>query len=107
MTLTCHCAGWGFKLLRRVCLRARVCGVMVAGSAALVGMCVRCALGPRKCDESWLRHTRGVECASLACIAGAVSSAVTVARLLCRSIAIGDLCCRFCIAAARLPVAVV
>ncbi len=43
MTLTCRCGGWG--LSHRVCLRAHVCGVMVAGSVALVGMCVRCALG--------------------------------------------------------------
>jgi hypothetical protein len=46
MTLPCRCAGWG--LSRRVCLRAIVRGVMVAGSVALLGMCVRCALGLAK-----------------------------------------------------------
>ncbi len=75
MTLTCRSAGWVMSC--RVCLRARVCGVMVSGSAALVGICVRCALGLRKCEEWWLRHTRDVQCASWACVAGAVSSAVT------------------------------
>ncbi len=58
MTLTCRCARCG--LSHRVCLCARVCGVMIAGSVALVGMCVRCALGPRKFGASWLRHTRDV-----------------------------------------------
>jgi hypothetical protein len=41
---------------------ARVRGVMVSGSAALVGMCARCALGQRECqcEVSWLCHTRDV-----------------------------------------------
>jgi hypothetical protein len=83
-TPMCRCGGWCFSY----CVRLHACvrGVMVAGSAALVGMCVRCASGLRNCEESWLRHTRDVECASLACITGAVSSAVS--RVLCRSIAI-------------------
>jgi hypothetical protein len=77
---------------------ARVCGVMVSGSVALVGMCVGCALRLRKCEESWLRHTRDVRCASWACIAGAVSSAVS--RVLWRSIAIADVAApRFAVAA--------
>ncbi len=80
-------------------LRACVCGVMVAGSVALVGMCVSCALGLRECEESWLRHTRDVRCASWVCIADAVSSAVS--RVLCRSIAIADLRRRVCVAAPR------
>ncbi len=39
MTLTCRCGGWG--LSHRLCLRARVCGVMVAGSAAVCEVCIR------------------------------------------------------------------
>ncbi len=46
MTLMCCCGGWG--LSHRVCLRARVCGVMVAGNAALVGMCAAVRIGPAK-----------------------------------------------------------
>ncbi len=63
------------------CVCARVCGVMV-GSAALVGIRARCASGLRNCKELWLRRTSDVECASWACIAGAVSSALS--RALCR-----------------------
>ncbi len=74
-----------------------LCGPMVAESAALVGMCARCALGLWKCEESRLRHRRDVECACWACIAGAVSSAVS--RVLYRSIAIADVCRRMCVAA--------
>ncbi len=46
MTLTCRCAGWG--LSRRVCLCAHVWGVMVSGSAALVGMCAAVRVRPAK-----------------------------------------------------------
>jgi hypothetical protein len=60
---TCHGAD---VVLCCVCLRAHDCGVMVAGSAALVGMCVRCALVLRKCEASWLRHTRAICNARLA-----------------------------------------
>ncbi len=80
-----------------------LCGAMVAESAALVGMCARCALGLWKCEESRLRHRRDVECASWACIAGAMSSAVS--RVLYCSIAIADVCCRVCVAAPRFAVA--
>ncbi len=71
-----------------VCLRARVCVCdgMVAGSATLVGMCVRCALGLRKSEASWLRHARVVQCASWARIAGAVSSTVTSRMLCCTAV---------------------
>ncbi len=83
------------------CVPARACawcdGV---GSAALVGMCARCALGLRKCGASWLRLTRDVRCVSWVRIAGTVSSAAS--RVLCRSIAC---CCRMCVAAPRLAVA--
>ncbi len=54
-----------------VSVRARDCGAMVAGTAALVGMCVMCALGLRKCEELWLRHRRDVECASRAALSRA------------------------------------
>jgi hypothetical protein len=97
MTVTWCCGGWG--LCRPVCLNARVCGVMVAGSATLVGIWVRCALGLRKCGASWLRHTRDVECVSWVRIAGAESSAVSM--VLCRSIEIADLRCRVCFAEDR------
>jgi hypothetical protein len=55
---------WWVGLWRRVCLHARVCGVMAAASAAPVGMCVRWALGLRKCAVSWRYHTRDARCAS-------------------------------------------
>jgi hypothetical protein len=57
------------------------------------------------CEESWLRHTCDVQRASWACIAGAASSAVS--RVLYRSIAIADMCCRVCVAAPRLAAAAV
>jgi hypothetical protein len=101
MTLMCRSAGWG--LSRRVCLCARVCGVMVAGSAVLVSMCAVVRVGPAKCEASWLRHRRDVRCACWACIAGAVSSVVS--RVLYRSRAIADVCRRVCVAAPRLAVA--
>ncbi len=66
-------------------------------------------VAPTKCEASWLRHTRDhrrdVRCASWACFAGAVSSAVS--GMLCHSIAIAALCCRVCVAAPRLVVAAV
>jgi hypothetical protein len=88
----------------------RECNVGVACRWALCAR--RCALVShaldlRKWEESWLRHmpVRDVRCASWACITGAVSS--TVSGVLCRSIAIADLCCRVCVAAPRLAVACV
>ncbi len=77
-----------------VCLCAHVCGVMVVGSAALVGMYVRCALGLRN-----VKH-RGCVIRAMydARIAGAVSSAVS--RVLCRSIAIAALLLLLCDGAA-------
>jgi hypothetical protein len=39
---------------------------MVSVSAALVGMCAAVCIGLRKCEESWLRHSRDVECARIA-----------------------------------------
>jgi hypothetical protein len=86
-----------------VSVRAWLCGAMVSGSAALVGMCARCALGLWECEESWLRHRRDAECACWACIAGAVSSAVS--RVLYRSVVFADVCRRVCVAAPRLAVA--
>ncbi len=71
MMVTCRCGGWACGVL---CVSAGVCGVMVAGSAALVGMCVRCALSLRKSAVLWLCHTRDVRCASWVFIAGAVLS---------------------------------
>ncbi len=61
------------------------------------------ALGLWKCEGSWLRRRRDVECVSWACIAGAVSSAVS--RVLYCSIVIADVCRRVCVAAPRLVVA--
>jgi hypothetical protein len=87
-----------------VCVSVRACvwcdGV---GSAVLVGMCLRWALGLRKSEASSLCHTRDVEGACWACIAGFISSAAT--RELYRIIAIADLCCRVCFAAPHLAVA--
>jgi hypothetical protein len=94
---TCRCAGWACRVVC-VCARARVCGVMVAGIAALVGMCVRRALGLGKCEASWLRHARDVRCAS------GVNCRRCFERSDCRSIAIPDLCCRVRVAAPRLAV---
>jgi hypothetical protein len=75
VTLACRCAGWGLSFRHGVCLRARVRGVMVAGSAAvLVGMCVRCSFDENMKNRGCVILVRAMDDA---CIAGAVSSAVS------------------------------
>jgi hypothetical protein len=86
-----------------VSLCARVGGVMVAGSAALVGMCAAVRVGPAKmgsivaasCARCTMR-VLGVHCRR--CLER---------RVLCRSIAIAKLCCRVRVAAPRLVAAAV
>ncbi len=66
---TCHDAAvplcWVGRVASRVFLHARVfCGVMVSGSAALVGMCAVVRVGPAKCEASWrcMMRVLGVHC---------------------------------------------
>ncbi len=83
-----------------VSARTRVRGLMVAVSATLASWYVR-EVFPKtaKMWTSWLRcHARTVEHHRRSCF-----DAVT--RVLCRSIAIADLCCRVSAAAPRLAVA--
>jgi hypothetical protein len=71
-----------------------LCGRCVACAELRAVLCVACA---RRCACS--------DVGVVACVLAGASSAVT--RVLCRSIAIAESCCRVCLAAPRLAVAAV